>query len=63
MKCVKNINIYTLKVMFQVPVTFKIYLVLRIRGRIGTIILLSKKNCGIPYSLLPSLLLQISSFY
>jgi hypothetical protein len=24
-------------------------------GRIGAIILLSKKNCGIPYSFLPSL--------
>jgi hypothetical protein len=30
-------------------------LCLRIRGRIGAIILLSKKNCGIPYSFLPSL--------
>jgi hypothetical protein len=30
-------------------------LCLRIRGRIGAIILLSKKNFGIPYSFLPSL--------
>jgi hypothetical protein len=29
MKCVRNINIYTLNVMFQVPVTFKIYLVFK----------------------------------
>jgi hypothetical protein len=29
---------------------------LRIRGRIGAIILLSKKNCEIPYSFLRSLL-------
>jgi hypothetical protein len=29
-------------------------LCLKIRGRFGAIILLSKKNCGIPYSFLPS---------
>jgi hypothetical protein len=29
MKCVRNINIYTLNVMFQVPATFKIYLVFK----------------------------------
>jgi hypothetical protein len=55
MKCVTNILIYTLNVMFQVQ-HFKFILYLRIGGRIGAIILLSKKNCGIPYSFLPSLL-------
>jgi hypothetical protein len=59
MKCVTNILIYTLNVMFQVLVTFYIFLCLRIRGRIGAIILLSKKNCGIPYSFLPSLFIEI----
>jgi hypothetical protein len=29
MKCVRNIHTYTLNVMFQVPVTFKIYLVFK----------------------------------
>jgi hypothetical protein len=58
MKCVRNILIYTLNVMFQEPVTFKIYLV----EELGQLyILLSKKNCGIPYSFLPSL--DYSLFY
>jgi hypothetical protein len=57
MKCVTNILIYILNVMFQVLVTFKFVLRLRIRGRFGAIILLSKKNCGIPYSFLPSLVI------
>jgi hypothetical protein len=34
---------------------FKFIYCLRIRGRIETITLLSEKNCGIPYSFLPSL--------
>jgi hypothetical protein len=37
-------------------------LCLRIPGRIGAIILLSKKNCGIPYSFLPSLFFQALLF-
>jgi hypothetical protein len=36
-------------------------LCLRIRGRIEAIILLSKKNCGIPYSFLPSLFRETGS--
>jgi hypothetical protein len=57
MKCVRNIYLYTLNVSFLVLITFLIYLVLRVRGRIGAItsILLPKKNCKIPYSFLPSL--------
>jgi hypothetical protein len=35
---------------------------LRILGRIGAIILLSKKNCGISYSFLPSLIMLKSTF-
>jgi hypothetical protein len=42
--------------LFSVPSSFDI-LSLRIRGRIGATILLSKKNCGIPYSFFPSLFL------
>jgi hypothetical protein len=34
---------------------FEFILCLRICGRIGAPILLSKKNCGIPYSFLPSI--------
>jgi hypothetical protein len=57
MKCVRNIYLYTLNVSFLVLIIFLIYLVLRVRGRIGAItsILLPKKNCKIPYSFLPSL--------
>jgi hypothetical protein len=58
MKCVRKKFIYTLNVMFQVHVTFQIYLVFKNTWRTGAIILLSKKNCGIPYSFLPSLFIN-----
>jgi hypothetical protein len=54
--CYKYINIH---IKCNVSSTCNILnvriLCLRICGRIGAIILLSKKNCGIPYSFLPSL--------
>jgi uncharacterized protein (DUF2062 family) len=56
MKCVRNILIYALNVIFQAPVTFKIYPVFKNTWEIGAIILLSMQNCGIPYSFLASLL-------
>jgi hypothetical protein len=55
MKCVRKKFIYTLNVMFQVPVTFQMYLLFKNTWEDWAIILLSKKNCGIPYSFLPSL--------
>jgi hypothetical protein len=40
-----------------------IYMKSIIRGRIGVIILLFKKNCGIPYSFLPSLFVNVEKQY
>jgi hypothetical protein len=57
MKCDRKKFIYTLNVMFQVHVTFLsiIYLVFKNTWEDWGNYLLSKKNCEIPYSFLPSL--------
>jgi hypothetical protein len=48
--CYKYINIH-----IKCNVSSICYILNLSSGRIGAIILLSEKNCGIPYSFLPSL--------
>jgi hypothetical protein len=44
--------------MFQLPVSFQIYVVFKNTWENWGNYLVSKKNCGIPYSFLPSLLVR-----